>query len=294
VGEPLPLCYLNGELVPLHAARISPLDRGFLFGDGVYEVIPVYDGRVPRLHAHLARLARSLAELRIRNPHDDDAWRQRLETLITRNGGGDLYVYLQISRGAEFGRNHAPPPDLVPTVFAFCAPLPVIAAEQRARGVACITAADTRWLRCDIKSVSLLANVLLRAEAARRGATEAILLRDGWLTEGSASSVHVIIDGEIRTPPNSAHLLPGTTRGLIDGLADAHGIRRRVMAVSDGELRAAAEIWIAAAARGVAAVTSLDGRPVGNGRPGPLWQQMDALLQAFRRDQRPSLSRNTK
>jgi D-alanine transaminase len=294
VGEPLPLCYLNGEFVPLRAARISPLDRGFLFGDGVYEVIPVYDGRVPRLRAHLTRLARSLAEVRIRNPHDDNAWRELFATLIARNGGGDQYVYLQISRGAEFGRNHAPPPDLTPTVFAFCAPLPAVTAEQRANGVACVTAVDTRWLRCDIKSVSLLANVLLRAEGARRGATEVILLREGWLTEGSASSVHVIVAGEIRTPPNSAHLLPGTTRGLIDELADAHGIPRRVIAVSESELRAAGEIWIAAAARGVAAVTSLDGRPVGTGRPGPLWQRMDSLLQEFRRDQAPSLPRNTK
>jgi D-alanine transaminase len=283
VAEPLPICHLNGELVPLRAARISPLDRSFLFGDGVYEVVPVYGGQVPRLSAHLARLARSLTQLRIRNPHDDTGWRQLISALIARNGGGDLYVYLQVSRGAEYGRNHAPLPDIAPTVFAFCAPLPALTSETREHGVACITAADIRWARCDIKSVALLANVLLRAEALERGAVEAILLRDGWLTEASASSVHVVIDGEIRTPPNSTRLLPGTTRALVDELADAHGMPRRAMAVSEAALRAADEVWIAAATRGVVAVTTLDGRPVGSGRPGPLWRRMNALLEEFQR-----------
>jgi D-alanine transaminase len=282
VAEPLPLCHLNGALLPLREARISPLDRSFLFGDGVYEVMPVYRGQIPRLNAHLTRLQRNLSEVGIANPHDEVAWRQLLATLIERNGGGDLYVYLQISRGAEFGRNHTPPPDLVPTVFAFCAPLPAATAQQRETGVACITAIDTRWRRCDIKSVSLLANVLLRMEAARQGAAEVILLRDGALTEGSASSVHIVIDGEIRTPPHGTQLLPGTTRGLIDELADAHGIRRRVTAVTEAELRAADEIWIAAAARGVVAVTTLDGRAVGTGQPGRVWRQMNSLLQEWR------------
>jgi len=228
MAEPLPICHLNGVLLPLAEARISPLDRSFLFGDGAYEVVPVHGSRTLRLTANLGRLARSLAALRIRNPHNDEAWSKLINELIAVNGGGELYIYLQVSRGAEYGRNHAPLPDIEPTVFAFCTPLAAMSAEIRARGVACITAADTRWARCDIKSVALLANILLRQQACDAGASETILLRDGWLTEASASTVHVVIDNEIRTPPNSTQLLPGTTRRLIEELADAHQIARRI------------------------------------------------------------------
>jgi D-alanine transaminase len=280
MAEPLPLCHLDGALLPLRAARISPLDRGFLFGDGVYEVIAVRRGCALRLDHNLARLARSLAELRIRDPHTRDAWRQLVYALVDANGGGDLYVYLQVSRGMEYGRNHAPLPDIAPTVFGFCAPLPLPDPATLAAGIRCITAADTRWARCDIKSVALLANVLLRQQAIDAGAAETILLRDGHLTEGSASAVHVVIGGEIRTPPRSSRLLPGTTRGFIEELAAANGIACRVMPVSEAELRGAAEIWVSAATRGVIAVTTLDDRPVGDGRPGPAWRHMHALIEA--------------
>jgi D-alanine transaminase len=281
VAEPLPICYLNGSLMPLIEARVSPLDRCFLFGDGVYEVIPARRGQARRLAANLARLSHSLRELRIRNPLNDAQWSGVVEQLISANGGGDVYVYLQVSRGAEYGRNHAPLPDIEPTVFGFCAPLPLPGAEVLERGVACITGVDTRWARCDIKSVALLANVLLRQQAVEAGAGEIILLRDGNLTEASASSVEVIIDGEIRMPPNSARLLPGTTRSLVEELADRHGIARRVSAVSEAQLRAADEIWLTAATRGVIAVTTLDGRAVGNGTPGPLWRRMHQLIEAY-------------
>jgi D-alanine transaminase len=281
VAEPLPTCYLNGTLMPLREARVSPLDRSFLFGDGVYEVIPVRRGQARRLAANLARLSHSLRELRIRNPLSDAQWSSIVAQLISANGGGDVYVYLQVSRGAEYGRNHAPLPDIEPTVFGFCAPLPLPGAEVLERGVACITGVDTRWARCDIKSVALLANVLLRQQAVEAGAGEIILLRDGNLTEASASSVEVIIDGEIRMPPNSARLLPGTTRSLVEELADRHGIARRVAAVSESQLRAADEIWLTAATRGVIAVTTLDGRPVGNGKPGPLWRRMHQLIESY-------------
>lgn len=281
MAEPLPICHLDGALLPLREARISPLDRSFLFGDGVYEVIAVRGGRARRLAANLARLERSLAALHIHNPHSSAQWTTLVEQLIGANGGGDLYVYLQVSRGAEYGRNHAPLPQIPPLVFGFCAPLPMTTAEQLVQGVACITAEDTRWARCDIKSVALLANVLLRQQALDAGANEAILLRAGYLTEASASSVFVVIAGELRSPPASAALLPGTTRGLIAELAARHGIAQRVTAVAEHELRSADEIWLSAATRGVVAVTTLDGRPVGSGRPGPLWQRMHTLVEAF-------------
>ncbi len=281
MAEPLSICHLNGSLLPLREARISPLDRSFLFGDGVYEVIAVRRGQARRLAANLARLSRSLRELRIREPHDESRWRQLIAELIHANGDGDLYVYLQVSRGAEYGRNHAPLPDIEPTVFGFCAPLPLPTADVLARGVTCITASDTRWARCDIKSVALLANVLLRQQAIEAGASEVILLRDGHLTEASASSIEVVIDGEIRTPPNSPQLLPGTTRSLIEELADQHGMARRVTAVSESQLRTADEIWLTAATRGVIAVTTLDASPVGDGKPGPLWRRMHQWIEEY-------------
>jgi D-alanine transaminase len=281
MSEPLPTCYLNGSLMPLREARVSALDRSFLFGDGVYEVIPVRAGNARRLAANLARLAHSLHELRIRNPFSDRQWSGVVQQLISANGGGDVYVYVQVSRGAEYGRNHAPLPDIEPTVFGFCAPLPLPTAQLLESGVACISAIDTRWARCDIKSVALLANVLLRQQAVEAGAGEVILLRDGNLTEASASSVEVVIGGEIRMPPNSSRLLPGTTRSLIEELADQHGIARRVTAVTESELRTADEVWLTAATRGVLAVTTLDGKPIGSGKPGPLWRRMHQLIEAY-------------
>lgn len=276
---PLPICHLNGALLPLREARVSPLDRSFLFGDGVYEVAAARRGQARRLPSNLARLRRSLAELRIRNPHSDEEWRRLVEELIAANGGGDVYVYLQVSRGAEFGRNHAPLPDLTPTVFAFCVPLLPPSPQVLEQGVACITAQDIRWARCDIKSVALLANVLLRQQAIEAGADEAILLRDGFLTEASASSIYVVLDRELRMPPNGPSLLPGTTRGLIEQLADQNAISWREGAVSERELRAADEVWLSAATRGVVAVTRIDGQPVASGVPGPLWRRMYRLIE---------------
>jgi D-alanine transaminase len=280
MADPLEICHLNGELVPLREARISPLDRSFLFGDGVYEVIAFHAGYASRLKANIARLRRSLAALSIRNPHSDAHWTKLVAELATANGGGDLYVYLQVSRGVEFGRNHAPLPDIEPTIFGFCAPMPAVSAEILEKGVACITATDTRWARCDIKSVALLANVLLRQQAVEAGAAETILLRDGWLTDASASAVHVVVNGEILTPPRSHQLLPGTTRGLIEELAERERLPCRSEPVSEATLRHADEIWLSAATRGVLPVTHLDGASVGGGRPGAVWQRMRALVVA--------------
>lgn len=282
MATPLPVCHLDGRELPLADARISPLDRSFLFGDGVYEVIPVYGGMPFRLEAHLARMSRSLAALRMRDPHSREGWRGLIGSLVAANGGGDQYVYLQLSRGAEFGRNHAPLPDIAPTVFAYCSPWPVVAPAVLEDGLACITAQDTRWARCDIKSVALLANVMLRQQAIDAGASEAILLRDGWLTEGSASTVHVVLQGELVTPPDSPRILPGTTRQVVEELATTLGIPHRAADVSEADLRAADEIWLAAATREVQPVTRLDGLAVGTGKPGPLWQRVYAAYQQLK------------
>jgi D-alanine transaminase len=284
MAEPFPICYLNGEYLPLAQARISPLDRGFLYGDGAYEVMPVYGGRPFRLEAHCARLSRSLGEIRMADPRSRTEWCDLFETLIARNGGGDQYLYWQVTRGAERGRNHAPLPDIPRTVFAFCAPLPATPAAVLEKGVACITAEDTRWARCDIKSVALLANVLLRQLAVDVDAAESILLRHGELTEASASSVHVVIGGELRTPPNSRRILPGTTRGAVEELAQRIGVPYRSAPVSETQLRGAEEIWIAAATREVQPVTMLDGAPVGAGRPGPLWRRVYDEFQRWKRE----------
>ena len=281
MAEPLPLCHLNGAVMPLGEARISPLDRGFLYGDGVYEVTPVYGGRPFRHREHMARLARSLAEIRLRNPHDAPRWDALVAELIERNGGGDQYLYLQVSRGAEYGRNHAPLPDIAPTVFAFCAPLPTPDPAVYERGIRCLTAADTRWSRCDIKSVSLLANVLLRQLAVDAGAAETILIRDGLLTEASSSAVHIVIDGVLIAPPNSPRILPGTTRAMIEELAAAVGVPMQTREVTEAELRSADEIWLTAAIRGLAPVTRLDDLPVGSGVPGPVWQRLHAEFNAL-------------
>jgi D-alanine transaminase len=284
VADPFPICYLNGNYLPLEDARISPLDRGFLYADGVYEVMPVYAGRPFRFEAHCERMTRGLAEIRMEDPHTRDEWREIIGKLIQRNGGGDQYVYWQVTRGADRGRNHAPLPKIPRTVFAFCAPLPVLSEETFANGVACITATDIRWARCDIKSTALLANVLLRQLATDANASETILLRDGELMEASASSVHVVIGGEVRTPPNSRRILPGTTRSVIEELAARAGVPQRTVRISEAELRGADEIWLTASTREVVPVTTLDGKPVGNGKPGPIWQRMQAAFQAYKQE----------
>jgi D-alanine transaminase len=282
MAEPLPLCYLNGEYLPLAEARISPLDRGFLYSDGVYELMPVYGGRPFRFAAHAERLSRSLAAISMRDPHTREQWRTILGTLIQRNAGADCYVYWQVTRGAQNGRTHAPLPDIPRTVFAFCAPWPAAPAGSNENGVACVTATDTRWARCDIKSVALLANVLLRQQSIDAGAAETILLRAGELTEASASAVHVVLGGTLVVPPHSQQILPGTTRGVVEELATRVALPCRVAAVSEAQLRAADEIWLSAAVREVQPVTRLDDRAVGSGKPGPVWRRVYDELQRYK------------
>jgi D-alanine transaminase len=282
MADPLPISYLNGDFVPLREARISPLDRGFLYSDGVYELMPVYGGRPFRFEAHAERLTRSLAGIQMEDPHTRSEWRDLLSTLITRNGGGDQYVYWQVTRGAEFGRNHAPLPKIPRTVFAFCAPLPVTPAATLENGVHCVTAQDTRWAQCDIKSVSLLANILLRQQAVDANAAETILLKDGQLMEASSSAVHVVIDGVIVSPPNSRKILPGTTRSAMEEVATTAGLSYKSASISEQQLRAANEVWISAATREVQPVTQIDGKPVGTGKPGPVWRHVREQWQRYK------------
>lgn len=284
MADPLPLCYLNGAYLPLGEARISPLDRGFLYADGVYEVMPVYAGRPFRFADHSARLARSLAELRMEDPMSAGEWREMIARLIERNGGGDQYVYWQVTRGAERGRNHAPLPVVPRTVFAFCAPLPLPPPEALERGLACITAEDTRWARCDVKSVALLANVLLRQLSVDAGASETILLRNGELTEASAAAVHCVVHGELRTPPRTERILPGTTRSVVEELAGRVGLTHRSVRVTEAELRGAEEVWLSAATRELIPVTRLDGHAVGSGAPGPVWRRLYEELQRYKQE----------
>jgi len=286
MGEPLPICFLNGEFVPLHEARISPLDRGFLYSDGVYEVTPVHGGRPFRFEQHHDRLTRSLKEIRMEDPLARSAWRDLYRGLLQRNQAetSDCYIYVQVTRGAERGRNHAPLPDVPRTVFAFAAPWPTSRPGWQENGVPAITAVDTRWARCDIKSVSLLANVLLRQLAVDANASETLLIRDGNLTDASASSVHAVIGGVLCTPPNSWKLLPGTTRGVIEEIAERAGVTWRSTTVSEADLRNASEILLGAATREVQAVTTLDGKSVGDGKPGPIWRRLFDAFQAFKRE----------
>jgi D-alanine transaminase len=276
------LVYLNGAYLPLAEARIPVLDRGFIFGDGVYEVIPVYNRQPFRLDAHLARLQQSLDGIRLENPHSRDEWAERIVRIVAGAEWTDQGVYLQVTRGPA-PRDHAFPEQVQPTVFLMAMPLAPPPAELVEQGVAAITAADNRWLRCDIKSVSLLANVLLRQASVDAGCAETILIRDGMLTEGSASSVFVVLDGVLLAPPQSHLVLPGITYDVVLELAQLHNLPHRVRPISAAELRGAEEIWITSSTKEVLAVTRLDGMPVGAGWPGPLYRRMQAAYQTFKR-----------
>jgi len=281
---PLPLCYLNGAYVPLKEASVSPFDRAFLFGDAVYEVVPVYQSRPFRLRQHLDRLNRSLAGIRMQPAMAHGDWAHLCQELISRNSAVDGHLYMQVSRGAEFGRNHAWPEGLKPTVFAYCTELAPLAPSLIDNGVAAITAADTRWARRDIKATALLANILLKKLAADAGAFETIMLENGQLTEGSSTTVHVIKNGVIHTPPNSQQILPGTTRDVVTELADLLSIRNSSAPVSEAALRDADEIWLAFSTRGVLPVTKLDGAPVGGGVTGSLFRRMHLAFANYIRE----------
>ena len=270
--------YLNGEFKPIEQACVSVLDRGFLFGDGVYEVLPVYGGRLFRLEQHLWRLDNSLDGVRIPRPYTDAEWETLLGELVRLNDGVDVTVYLQVTRGVG-RRDHAFPATATPTVFAMVNPLPEPVGED---GVKAITARDIRWELCNIKAITLLPNTLLRQQALEAGATEAILHRDGRVTEGAASNVFVVSGGEVATPPKSAQLLPGITRDLVVELLQEANVPCDERAVTLDELRQAQEIWITSSSREIVPVTGLDGKPVSGGRAGPVWEAAYTLYQDFK------------
>jgi D-alanine transaminase len=284
MAAPLPICYLNGDYLPLAEARVSPLDRAFLFGDAVYEVLPIYASRPFRLREHLDRLNRSLAGIRMSAPLPHAGWAQLCRELISRNSAREAYLYLQVTRGAELGRNHAWAEDLKPTLFAYVTALEPLSPSVLEQGVSAVTATDTRWARRDIKSTALLANILLKKLAADAGAFETIMLENGELTEGSSTTVHVVQGGVIHTPPNGHHILAGTTRDVVTEIASRLGVRSASTRVGESQLRAADEIWLAFATRGVLPVTTLDGAHVGAGKPGPLFKRMRAAFEDYTRE----------
>jgi D-alanine transaminase len=272
--------YLDGNYLPLQEARVPVLDRGYLFGDGVYEVIAVYGGKIFGLDAHLDRLDRSLAAIALPNPLSRSGWREVLGTVVNRNGEGDRMLYLQVTRGVQPARSFAIPAQPRPSVLAFCQPLPPIPDAIRTAGVSAITLEDDRWLNCNIKSIALLGNVLLANEALKAGCNEAILFRDGGLTEGASSNVFVVKADRIATTPKSRLILPGITRDLLIELAHAAGLACEEREISKQQVREADELWITSTTREIYPVTRLDGQPVGSGKPGALWARVYQLFQA--------------
>ena len=281
------LCYLNGEYSSLRDAKVSVLDRGFIFGDGIYEVVPAYGGRLFRFDEHLARLNRSLGKLRIENPHTREQWIERarklVAALIEKTGAPDQLVYIQITRGVAV-RDHVMPNDVQPTVFMMCSPMKPASAEQRHHGVACISARDFRWERGDIKSISLLGNVLARQMSADKDAIETIMFRDGFLTEAAASNVWVVHEGAVLGPPKSEHVLEGIRYELLRELCEEVGIAYNLRPIPEADVTAADELLLSSATKEILPVTTLDGDPVGHGalrgKPGPVYAR---LYEAYQR-----------
>ncbi len=279
--------FLNGEVLPLSQAKVSVLDRGFIFGDGIYEVVPVYNRRLFRFDEHMARLERSLAKLRIPNPYSAEAWlklcRQLVDATTEASGAQDQLVYIQITRGVA-PRDHVMPPGLTPTVFMMANPMKQASAEQRHAGVPCTTARDFRWERGDIKSISLLGNVLARQLSADHGAVETIMFRDGWLTEAAASNVWVAHEGALLGPPKSDHVLEGIRYELLRELCEDCGIAYNLRPISEADVRAADEVMLSSATKEILPVTHIDGEAVGHGamrgKPGPVYAR---LFEAYQR-----------
>ena len=279
---PVPLpdstVWLNGAWTPLAEARVPVLDRGFIFGDGVYEVVPVY-GRVPfRWAEHLARLQRSLGRLRIDNPMPPEDWTRLVSELVARHPWDDQFVYLQVTRGVA-KRDHAFPVGITPTVFAMTSPLPALPAAQIEQGVSAVTLPDERWLHCDIKSISLLGNVLAKQAAVEAGAAEGVMFRDDYLTEGSSANIWVVREGRVIAPPRNRLILEGIRYGLLEQLCEAEGVPFEVRPVPRAEVLSADELMLSSATKEVLAITRLDGQPVGQGVPGPVFRKLHAAYQ---------------
>lgn len=273
--------FLNGEFMPLAEAKVPVLDRGFIFGDGVYELVPVYSRHPFRIEHHLRRLQASLDGIRLVNPYTLSAWSDLIRQLVALQDDADQSIYIQVTRGVA-PRDQAFPKHSSPTVFMFAQPLVIASNELKASGVCAISAADNRWQRCNIKSISLLANVLLRQQAVDADCAETVMLRDGWLTEGSASNIFVVKNGTLLTPPSSDGMLTGVTYDVVLELAAAHEIPHEVRPVSELEVRQADELWMTSSTKEIMSIVKLDGVAVGGGVPGPLAIKMDALYQTFK------------
>jgi D-alanine transaminase len=286
------LCYLNGEFGSLRDAKVSVLDRGFIFGDGIYEVVPAYGGKLFRFDEHMARLGRSLAKLRIPNPLKEEQWLERARRLATalmaQGQAPDQLVYIQVTRGVAL-RDHVMPPDIEPTVFMMASPMKPPSAEARHHGVACVTARDFRWERGDIKSVSLLGNVLARQISADHGALETVMFRDGFLTEASGSNVWVVHEGAVLGPPKSEHVLEGIRYELIRELCDECGIAFNLRPIPEADVLSADELMLSSATKEVLPVTTLDGEAVGHGalrgKPGPVYAKLYEAYQSAKKTQ---------
>jgi len=272
--------YLDGDYLPIEEAKVSVLDRGFIFGDGVYEVIPAYGGRLFRLEQHLQRLNDSLQGIHLENPLDNAHWQEIIEDIVRRNENDkqDQSIYLQVTRGAA-KRDHVFPDEISQTIFVMSSPMQAVSQEKLDKGVSAITHDDIRWRYCHIKSIALLPNTLMRQVAREAGADEAILNRDGKITEGAASNVFIVKNGKIITPAKGECLLPGITRDLILEIARAANLEFSESDISLSDLQSADEIWITSSTKEILPVTQLDGKPVGNGKPGPLWKDMLARYQ---------------
>jgi D-alanine transaminase len=278
--------YLNGEFMPLPEARVPVLDRGFIFGDGIYEVVPVYQGVPFRWEQHLARLKRSLAKVRIANPLNDAGWSSLVAELLSRHPWQDQFVYLQVTRGVA-RRDHLFPTDVAPTVFGMSSEFKPVSRQAIEDGITAISLPDERWLHCDIKSTSLLGNVLARQAAADAGALECLMFRDGWLTEGSASNIWVVQGGRLLAPPRDALILEGIRYGLLEELAGSRGVAFEIRRISRAEVESADELMATSATKEILPITVLDGRRIGDG-PGPIYRK---LLDAYQAAKAASLNK---
>ena len=279
----MPTVFLNGEFMPIEEAKISPLDRGFIFGDGVYEVVPFYNGRGLRLHEHLVRLQKSMDALYLTNPYPLEKWKAHMTALVEKNGGGNVGVYLQMTRGVA-KRDFPPPMGITPTVFMMANPLATPKPEIYANGISCVTLDDSRWLRCQVKSTALLGAVLLKHEASMGGGDDAVMFRDGYLTESTASNIAIVKNGVILCPPMDNLILGGITYVLMMELAEKNKLPIEVRRVSRREVLSADEIWILSSTKEVCPITKLDGKPVGDGKPGGVFKKMRQLFDDYKRD----------
>ena len=275
------MVYLNGKFMELADAYVPVLDRGFIFGDGIYEVIPVYSRQPFRIREHLARMQNSLDAIRLENPHSAAEWIALITQLIAHHEPEDQYLYVHITRGPA-KRDHAFPKEIHPTVFMMSSPLITPLLAQRQTGVTAITANDNRWLRCDIKAIALLPNVLLRQLAVDAGATEVILLREGFLTEGAASNILVVFEGILLAPPKNNLMLPGITYDVVVELATANKIPLEVRNISEYEVRNAQELMLTSSTKEVLPITELDQKKVGDGKPGPVFSRLYDLYQGYK------------